>query len=141
MAELKTKQNRASVSAFLKSITDEQRREDAMAVAEMMRAVTRTEPKMWGTSIVGYGSQHYKYASGREGEWFRTGFSPRKDSLTIYITSSFEQYPDLMDKLGKYTTGKACLYVKKLADVDRKVLKQLIARSLKSPLPGAEPHR
>ena len=137
MAELKTKQTKASVAAFLKSIADRQRREDAMAVAEMMKTVTRTEPKMWGTSIVGYGSQHYKYASGREGDWFRTGFSPRKDNLTLYITSSFEQYPGLMAKLGKYTTGKACLYIKKLSDVDQKVLKQLIARSLKSPLPGA----
>jgi hypothetical protein len=137
MAELKTKETMASVSAFLKSITDEQRREDAIAVSDMMKAVTKTEPKMWGSSIVGYGSQHYKYASGREGDWFRTGFSPRKDSLTLYITGSFEQYPDLMKKLGKYKTGKACLYLKKLSDVDQKVLKQLIARSLKSPLPGA----
>jgi hypothetical protein len=136
MAELKTKENTASVSAFLKSIPDEQRREDAMAVAEMMQAVTKTKPKMWGTSIVGYGTQHYKYASGREGDWFRTGFSPRKDSLTVYITSSFEQYPDLMEKLGKYRTGKSCLYIKKLSDVDQRVLKQLITRSLKSPLPG-----
>jgi hypothetical protein len=137
MAELKTKENKASVSGFLKSIPDQQRREDAMAVADLMKAVTKTEPKMWGTSIVGYGSQHYKYASGREGDWFRTGFSPRKDSLTVYITSSFEQYPDLMQKLGKYKTGTACLYIKKLSDVDPKVLKQLIARSLKAPLPGA----
>jgi hypothetical protein len=136
MAELKTKENTASVSAFLKSIPDEQRREDAMAVAEMMQAVTKTKPKMWGTSIVGYGSQHYKYESGREGDWFRTGFSPRKDSLTVYITSGFEQYPDLMEKLGKYKTGKSCLYIRKLSDVDQKVLKQLITRSLKAPLPG-----
>jgi hypothetical protein len=137
MAELKTRENDASVAAFLDSITDRQRRQDAITVADMMKAVTKTEPKMWGTSIVGYGTQHYKYASGREGDWFRTGFSPRKDSLTLYITSSFEQYPDLMEKLGKYKTGKACLYIKKLADVDQRVLKRLIARSLKAPLPGA----
>jgi hypothetical protein len=137
MAELKTKENDASVSAFLASIKDQQRRDDAVAVAAMMKAVTRSEPRMWGTSIAGYGSQHYKYATGREGDWFRTGFSPRKDNLTIYITSSFEQYPDLMAKLGKFKTGKACLYVKKLSDVDSKVLKELIARSLRSPLPGA----
>jgi len=137
MAELKTKASRASVSAFLKSIPDPQRREDAMAVAAMMKAVTKAEPRMWGTSIVGFGSQHYKYPSGREGDWFRTGFSPRKDSLTLYITSSFEQYPDLMEKLGKYKTGKSCLYITSLSDVDRTVLRRLIARSLKSPLPGA----
>lgn len=136
MAELKTKENSASVPEFLKSIADKQRREDAMAVAAMMEAVTKTKPKMWGASIVGYGTQHYKYESGREGDWFRTGFSPRKDSLTLYITSSFEQYPDLMDKLGKYKTGKACLYIKKLSDVDQKVLRELITRSLKMPLPG-----
>lgn len=137
MAELKTKENSASVSAFLRSIPDETRREDAMAVAAMMEAVTKTKPKMWGSSIVGFGSQHYKYASGREGDWFRTGFSPRKDRLTVYITSAFEQYPDLMAKLGKYKTGKSCLYIKRLSDVDQTILKQLIARSLKSPLPGA----
>lgn len=136
MAELKTRETQASVSAFLKSIPDKARREDALAVASMMEAVTREKPKMWGTSIVGFGSQHYKYASGREGDWFRTGFSPRKDSLTIYITSAFEQYPDLMAKLGKYKTGKSCLYIKRLSDVDQKTLKQLIARSLKCPLPG-----
>lgn len=137
MAELKTKENKASVSAFLKAIPDAQRRADALAVAAMMKAVTKAEPKMWGTSVVGYGSQHYKYDSGREGDWFRTGFSPRKDTLTLYITSSFEQYPDLMAKLGKYKTGKSCLHIKRLTDVDTKVLKQLIASSLEAPLPGA----
>lgn len=137
MVKLKTRENEASVSAFLKSIPDKQRREDAMAVAEMMKAVTKTVPKMWGTSIVGYGSQQYKYASGREGAWFRTGFSPRKDSLTAYIVSGFEMHPDLMEKLGKCKTGTSCLYIKRLSDVDQKVLKQLITRSLKSPLPGA----
>lgn len=137
MAELKTKENKASVSAFLKAIPDAQRRVDALAVAAMMKAVTKAEPKMWGTNIVGYGSQHYKYDSGREGDWFRTGFSPRKDTLTLYITSSFEQYPDLMAKLGKYKTGKSCLHIKRLTDVDTKVLRQLIASSLDAPLPGA----
>ncbi len=92
---------------------------------------------MWGTSIVGFGAQHYRYASGREGDWFRAGFSPRKDSLTLYITSGFERHRDLMGRLGKYKTGKACLYIRKLADVDQKVLKQLITESLKHPLPGA----
>jgi hypothetical protein len=137
MAELKTKENKASVSGFLKAIPDKQRRDDALAVADMMKGITKTTPKMWGTSIVGYGSQHYRYASGREGDWFRTGFSPRKGALTLYITSSFAEYPDLMAKLGKYTTGKSCLHIKRLSDVDTKVLKQLIARSLTAPLPGA----
>ena len=137
MAELKTKATNASVSAFLASIPDERRRADAMAVAAMMEAATKTKPKMWGASIVGYGTQHYKYESGREGDWFRAGFSPRNDRLTIYITSSFQQYPDLMEKLGKYKTGVACLHIKKLSDVDQTVLKQLITRSLKNPLPGS----
>lgn len=137
MAEMKTKENKVSVAAFLGAIEDPERRADAIAVAAMMKTVTKAEARMWGSSIVGYGSQHYRYASGREGNWFRTGFSPRKDVLTLYITSSFEQYPDLMKKLGKYTTGKSCLHIRKLADVDQKVLKALIARSLKSPLPGA----
>ena len=138
MAELKTKENKASVSRFLAGIPDAQRREDALAVAAMMKAATKTEPRMWGTSIVGYGAQHYTYATGRDGDWFRVGFSPRKDALTVYITSSFEQYPDLMEKLGKYKTGKSCLHIKRLTDVDAKVLKQLITRSLKTPLPGAK---
>jgi hypothetical protein len=137
MAELKTKQNDASVSAFLDSVADPQRREDARAVAAMMASVTKTKPKMWGASIVGYGTQHYKYATGREGDWFRAGFSPRKDSLTLYIMGGLDRHPDLMKKLGKYTVGRSCLYIKKLADVDQKILKQLITRSLKAPLPGA----
>ena len=135
--ELKTKATGASVSAFLKSIPDRQRRADAMAVADLMQALTKSEPRMWGPSIVGYGSQHYKYASGREGDWFRAGFSPRKDRLTLYITSAVERYPDLMAKLGTYKTGKSCLHLRRLSDVDRRVLKQLLARSLKTPLPGA----
>ena len=93
---------------------------------------------MWGTAIVGYGSQRYKYASGREGDWFRIGFAPRKNALTLYITSSYAQYPDLMAKLGKYTAGMSCLHIKRLADVDAAVLKQLLTRALKAPLPGAK---
>jgi hypothetical protein len=135
MAELKTKETNASVAAFLDSIPDEQRRTDAKAIAKMMKTATKTKAKLWGSNIVGFGTQHYKYASGREGDWFRTGFSPRKDRLTVYITSSFEQYPDLMQKLGKYKTGVACLHIKKLIDVDVKVLNELITRSLKHPLP------
>lgn len=138
MAELKTKETKASVAAFLAAIPDPQRREDAQAVAAMMKAATKAEPRMWGTGIVGFGAQHYKYASGREGDWFKVGFAPRKDALTLYITSSFEQYPELMTKLGKYKTGKSCLHMKRLADVDVKVLKQLITHSLETPLPGGK---
>lgn len=138
MAELKTKESDASVSAFLASIEDEQRRKDAEAIAAIMASVTRLPPKMWGASIVGYGSQRYKYPTGREGDWFRTGFSPRKGSLTVYINSGFARHPELMAKLGTYTTGVSCLYIKRLADVDQKVLRQLVAQSLKTPLPGAE---
>jgi len=138
MAEFKTKEHKASVAAFLAAIPDPERRDDALAVAAMMKAATKTEPRMWSTSIVGYGAQHYKYESGREGDWFRIGFSPRKDALTVYITSSFEQHPELMAKLGKYKTGKSCLHIKRLSDVDEKVLKQLIIRAVSAPLPGAE---
>ena len=138
MAELKTKENNASVAAFLAAIPDAQRREDALKVAAMMKAVTKTKPKMWGAAIVGYGSQHYKYASGREGDWPRIAFSPRKDALTLYITSSFGQYSELMARLGKYKTGKSCLYIKRLTDVDATVLKQLLTRALKAPLPGGK---
>jgi hypothetical protein len=138
MAELKTKANAASVEAFLSAIADPQRKEDARAVAALMKSLTKSEPKMWGTTIVGYGSQRYKYASGREGDWFRIGFAPRKSALTLYITSSYAQYPDLMAKLGKYTTGMSCLHIKRLADVDAAVLRQLLTRALKAPLPGAK---
>lgn len=139
MPERKTTKNDASVSAFLNAITDPQRRQDARAVAAMLASVTKEKPKMWGSSIVGYGTQHYKYASGREGDWFRAGFSPRKGSLTIYVTSGFDRHKSLMAKLGKYTTGVSCLYLKKLSDVDQQVLEQLVTESLKTPLPGAEP--
>jgi hypothetical protein len=139
MAELKTTRNDASVSAFLNAIPDPQRRNDAKAVAAMLASITGEKPKMWGSSIVGYGTQHYKYASGREGDWFRAGFSPRKGSLTIYVTSGFDRHKALMAKLGKYTTGVSCLYLKRLSDVDQQVLEQLVTESLNMPLPGADP--
>ena len=96
-----------------------------------MEKASKQKPKMWGASIVGFGEYHYKYASGREGEWMRIGFSPRKQNLTLYIIDGFEKYDELMAKLGKYKTGKSCLYIKRLADVDEKVLKKLIAESVK----------
>jgi hypothetical protein len=129
MAELKTQKNDASVEAFLNSVENERRREDGFRLLELMREVTGEEPVMWGTSIVGYGNYHYKYASGQEGDWFLVGFSPRKQSLSLYIMSGFEKYDDLMSKLGKHKTGKGCLYVNKLADVDEQVLRNLVKQS------------
>ena len=131
MAELKTKVNDASVEEFLKGIDDKTKRDDAFQILEMMKKVTKSEPKMWGTSIVGFGDYHYKYESGREGDYFLTGFSPRKQNLTLYILGGFDEHGELLDKLGKYTLGKGCLYIKNLEDVDPKVLKELVARSVK----------
>jgi len=131
MAELKTKVNKASVDKFLRGIKNEQKREDCYKILDIMQKATKAESKMWGTSIVGFGSYHYKYASGREGDWFLTGFSPRKQNITLYIMSGFDEYDKLLKKLGKYSTGKACLYIKKLEDVDKKALKELVKLSVK----------
>jgi Domain of unknown function (DU1801) len=130
MAENKTKPTKNSVSGFLKKVSDKDRREDCLKVLEIMKDVTGEEPKMWGTSIVGFGRYHYKYESGREGEAPLTGFSPRKADLTLYITPGFEPFSDLMARLGKHKTGKSCLYIKKLADVDLGILKQLVEKSV-----------
>ena len=130
MAELKTKPTTASVTKFLNGVSDKTRREDCFAVLEMMREVTKEEPKMWGSSIVGFGRHRYKYESGREGEWPIAAFSPRKGDLTLYFTPGFDIEPE-MERLGKYKTGKSCLYIKKLGDVDPKVLKQLVTKSVK----------
>ena len=131
MAELKTKATKASVDKFIKGIKDEQVRNDCIQIMDIMKKATKSEPKMWGTSIVGFGTYHYKYASGREGEWFLAGFSPRKQNLTLYIMSGFDEYNLLMKKLGKHATGKSCLYIKRLEDVDMKVLKELVTKSVK----------
>jgi len=131
MAELKTKATDESVTAFLNKVSDKGRRDDCFAVLEIMKKVTGEEPKMWGSSIVGFGRYHYKYESGREGEWMITGFSPRKGDLTLYIMPGFDAFPDLMKKLGKFKTGKSCLYLKKLEDIDRGVLRQLVKQSVK----------
>lgn len=130
MAELKTRVNEASVEDFLNSIPDEQKRQDSFAVLKLMQEVTGAEPKMWGDSIVGFGVYHYKYASGREGDWFLVGFSPRKQNLTLYIMAGFEGYDALMSKLGKYKTGKSCLYLKKLGDVHQETLRELVRQSV-----------
>ena len=131
MTELKTKLNDASVDKFIKSVKDEQTPADCFLIMEIMKKVTKAEPKMWGTSIIGFGNYHYKYESGREGDWFITGFSPRKQNLTLYTVGGFNGQPELMEKLGKHSTGKGCLYIKKLADVDTKVLKELVTRSVR----------
>ena len=131
MAELKTKLNDSSVEDFLNKITDVKKREDSFKIMELMKQITKAEPQMWGDSIVGFGLYHYKYESGREGDWFLTGFSPRKQNLTLYIMSGFKKYDRLLEKLGKFKTSKACLYIKRFEDIDQKILKELISQSVK----------
>jgi hypothetical protein len=131
VAELKTKPNPASVAAFLDGIADEQRRRECKALARMMKQATGAAPKMWGSSIVGFGSYHYKYDSGREGDWFLAGFSPRKRELTVYIVAGVDCSPDLLRRLGKFTTGKSCLYMNRLDDIDMNVLEKLVRQSVK----------
>lgn len=130
MPTLKTKPTPASVKIFLDAVADESRRADCYAVLDIMRKATRAEPVMWGPSIVGFGKCHMVYESGRELDWMLTGFSPRKSDLTLYIMSGFEGHADLMKKLGKYKTGKSCLYIKRLADVDAPTLRELVKRSV-----------
>ena len=130
MAELKTKKNKASVTDFLNGIANEGRRRDCLNVLELMKEVTKSKPSMWGDSIVGFGSYHYKYASGREADWFLTGFSPRKQNLTVYLMSGFDRYGDLLKKLGKHKTSKSCLYINKLDDIDLPTLKKLVKSSV-----------
>jgi hypothetical protein len=131
-AELKTKVNDASVEDFLNSVEDEEKRKACFEVLNMMKQVTKEEPKMWGPSIVGFGSYHYKGASGREGDWFITGLSPRKHNLTLYLMGGLDSHADLLKKLGKHKTGVGCLYIKKLEDVDKKVLKELVVETVKT---------
>ncbi|MCG2785270.1 MAG: DUF1801 domain-containing protein [Anaerolineae bacterium] len=130
MSENKTQKTNASVIDFLNSIPDEKKRQDCLTVFEIMRQVTGLEPKMWGASIVGFGDVHYKYASGREGDWFKVGFSPRKQNLTLYIMDGFPRYQSLLADLGKHKTGVSCLYINKLADIDLDVLKEMIGQSV-----------
>ena len=130
MTELKTKRNKGNVEAFLNSVPDEKKRRDSFTVLELMKQITREKPEMWGDSIVGFGSYHYKYASGRENDWFLTGFSPRAQNLTLYIMAGFDQYETLLSKLGKHSTGKSCLYIKKIEDIDVDVLEELVKHSV-----------
>ena len=130
MGELKTKKNNASVDEFLNGIENEKRREDAKIVLDLMKKVTNATPSMWGPSIIGLGNFHYKTANGKEQNWFLTGLSPRKQSLTLYIMTGFSHYDQILGRLGKFKTGKSCLYINKIEDVDLSVLEELLIASV-----------
>lgn len=130
MADLKTQKNKASVLDFLNAVVNEKRKADSFAVLELMKKITHSEPNMWGPSIIGLGHYHYKYANGIENDWFLTGFSPRKQSLTLYIMNGFTRYDEILGRLGKYKTGKSCLYINKLEDIHMNVLEELITASV-----------
>lgn len=130
MAENKTKPTKVTVAAFLKTVEDPDRRRDAKALAALMKSITGEKPTMWGPSIVGFGKYAYSYASGRSGEFMRVGFSPRKSNLVLYIMDGFAERAKLLTKLGPHKTGKACLYIKRLDDIDQDVLRELIEASL-----------
>ena len=131
-AELKTKETNASVENFLNGIADEQKRSDSFAVLDLMKRLSDEEPKVWGTGLIGFGNTVIKYASGRELDWMLIGFSPRKANLTLYLMDGIARHQELLEKLGKYKTGVGCLYIKKLADIDLKVLEKLVSASLKN---------
>lgn len=131
MAELKTKKNKASVKKFIASVQDDQKRKDSEDLVKIFEEVTKMKATMWGTSIIGFGSYHYKSERSRqEGDWPLTGFSPRKQNLTIYIMPGFKDYEDLLAKIGKHKHSVSCLYIKRLSDIDIKILKQLIKKSV-----------
>ncbi len=131
MAGLKTKKNDASVQDFLKSIPAEQKRHDSKRICEMITKVSGEKPAMWGGSIIGFGNQHYRYESGREGDWMKIGFSPRKASITVYFMDGFVEHTESLEKLGTHSTSKGCLHIKKLSDIDESVLEEMIRTSLK----------
>jgi hypothetical protein len=131
MAELKTKVTQGSVNKFLDSIADEAKRKDSYLLFKMMQKATKNEARMWGDSIVGFGDYHYVGKSGREGDWFLAGLSPRKQTLTLYMLGGWEQHDELLAKLGKYSLGKGCLYIKRLEDVDLSILNKLIVEAVK----------
>ncbi len=127
---MKTIPTTKNVTDFLNTIENSKRKSDCFTVLELMKSCTNSEPVMWGPSIVGFGTYHYKYESGREGDFMLTGFSPRKQNLTLYIMSGFSKHPELMEKLGKYKTGKSCLYINNLDHINLKVLEELIKKSI-----------
>ena len=126
----KTRKTNKSVLDFLNAITPDQKREDCFSILEIMKEITGLDPKMWGT-IVGFGDNHYKYATGREGDYFRVGFSPRAQNLTIYIMPGYQDFDEELSRLGKHKMGKSCLYIKRLSDVDEDVLVEIITKGLK----------
>ncbi len=132
MGEIKTTKNDGDVGAFIDSVENKRRREDCKTVVAMMKEITGDQPVMWAASIIGFGDYHYKYESGREGDWFKVGVSPRKQSLSLYIVPQLDAYEDLLSKLGKHKRGAGCLYINKLGDVDTGVLRDLIRESVKS---------
>lgn len=130
MAQNKTQPTKKSVSDFIQTLDDEQKITDSKQLIHFMKTITGCEPKMWGSTIIGFGEYHYKYESGREGDWLKVGFSPRKREFSLYIMSGFSRFEQMLDKLGKHRTGKSCLYVKRLSDIDVDVLKELISESV-----------
>ena len=130
MAELKTKRNAASVAEFIATVSDEQKRADSKVLVDMMREITGHPPEMWGTSIIGFGSYHYKYKSGREGDWMLCGFSPRKQNMTVYLMGSSKEIESMIASIGKHKRSVGCLYFKRLDDLDVEVLKQVISASV-----------
>ena len=132
MAELKTKPNQQNVETFIEVVEPEWKRDDARALLKLIQNITSEQPCMWGDSIIGFGNYHYKYDSGREGDWFLTGFSPRKQSTTIYIMGGFDGQEELLEKLGKHKKSVGCLYIKKLAEVDIHILEKIIRKSIET---------
>jgi len=131
MAENKTRETDADPRAFLATVQDDQKRADSQKLLKMMEKASGEPPKMWGDSLIGFGSYHYKYESGREGDFLLTGFSPRKANISIYIMPGFEPYEDELAKLGKHKLGRACLYIKRLSDIDEEVLEQMVQDSVR----------
>lgn len=132
LAEIKTKENEASVEEFINSVPDEEKRKDSLVILDMMEKATGEKPKMWGSSLIGFGKRRFKSpATGREVDWFIIGFSPRKANFSLYLTFNIKQYEDTLKKLGKHKTGMGCLYINKLKDVDQKVLEGLIRDAAK----------
>ena len=132
MSDLKTKPTDQNVEEYLNKVENPTKREDSFKILELMKEISKEEPVMWGDSIIGFGNYHYKYESGREGDWFVAGFAPRKQNLTVYIMSGFDKYNELLGKLGKHKLGKSCLYINKLKDVDTSILREIVKQSIES---------
>lgn len=130
MSKLKTTPNDASVEDFINSIENDHKRADSQRIIAILQDITGEEPQMWGGSIIGFGAYHYTYKSGREGDWMKVGFSPRKQNLTIYIMSGLKRFEEELSRIGKHKTGKSCLYAKKLEDIDEDVLKEIVEKSI-----------